>query len=257
MLLPEAIVIEGLHVAMSPHGRHKHDGRVTAYRLAAALGASPARIALYHTAWGQPRFRRKPDAGEYADPMPAVSFTHDGPVRIAAVARDRRCLGLGVDVVRLGRFRGDGSLRRAERLAMRLLSPEERADLADCPGCLAGAWQELACRFSLKEAISKALGTGLNLGLGMGYAHGLPPQAIQVGADPGDPRIHLSAPAAARMRELGADSVHVRWWLDQIHLVSVAVLTRTKRRNPALPRVVDDVSWVCRLHCRGSVRNPT
>lgn len=64
--------------------------------------------------------------------------------------------GIGTDIVAVARMRGVHA-RHGERLAARLLSP------AEWPGYLRAADKPrlLAKRFAAKEALAKALGTGL------------------------------------------------------------------------------------------------
>jgi holo-[acyl-carrier protein] synthase len=61
--------------------------------------------------------------------------------------------GLGTDIVELARFK-EVLARRGERILARLFTPEERRACGDAP-------HRLAARFAAKEALLKALGTGL------------------------------------------------------------------------------------------------
>lgn len=63
--------------------------------------------------------------------------------------------GIGTDVVQISRMEALWT-RHGERLAQRVLSPEELAELpTDMP------WRFVAKRFAVKEAFAKAAGTGL------------------------------------------------------------------------------------------------
>lgn len=61
--------------------------------------------------------------------------------------------GLGTDIVEVVRFK-EVMERRGERILARLFTPEERKACEDAP-------HRLAARFAAKEALLKALGTGL------------------------------------------------------------------------------------------------
>ena len=107
-------------------------------------------------------------------------------------------VGLGTDIVEIPRI--EHSLRRyGRRFSDRLLSEEERSL------CEGRSWallvQFVAGRFAAKEAILKALGTGL------GDARWTD---ISVGRDlKGKPIVHLSGVTAQRARGLGATRIHV------------------------------------------------
>ncbi len=136
----------------------------------AALGHDPSGFVLYHTPWGQPRLRHRHRSG---DPAPLVSFSHDGLWRLATFADARDACGLGVDVLRIERLmRVASSPNRFRRFVDRVIGPNQGRvsfEAYDDP------WQRahmLALEFCAREAVAKALGTGLRLGLGMGAAYG-------------------------------------------------------------------------------------
>ena len=64
-------------------------------------------------------------------------------------------IGIGLDAVDVERFRA--ALRRHPRLADRVFTPTERADMAGRADPVPG----LAARFAAKEATMKALGVGI------------------------------------------------------------------------------------------------
>jgi len=105
-------------------------------------------------------------------------------------------VGLGLDVVELARV--ERSLQRfGERFARRILTP---AELAAMPPAHAAPY--LAVRFAAKEAASKALGTGIASGVGF--------QDMEVLRLPsGQPVLHLTGGAAARLLALGGARAHV------------------------------------------------
>ena len=65
-------------------------------------------------------------------------------------------LGIGIDLVKVARLT-DMHARHGSRLAQRLLAPEELADYVEARD----KDRFLAKRFAAKEALAKALGTGL------------------------------------------------------------------------------------------------
>lgn len=101
-------------------------------------------------------------------------------------------LAVGVDVVDVARFRL--ALQRRPRLAQRLFTPQERADTQDRP-------ERLAARFAAKEAVLKALGSGL----GDASFH-----SIEVRREPsGAPVIVLHAEAHDLAVARGVATLHV------------------------------------------------
>lgn len=104
--------------------------------------------------------------------------------------------GIGTDLVSVQRF--DRALQRhGVRLAERLLSEQE------LPGyhASASASRFLAKRFAAKEAVVKALGTGLRQ---MRWSD------IAIGhSELGQPRVTLSGGAADRAREKGINRWHL------------------------------------------------
>ena len=96
-------------------------------------------------------------------------------------------LSVGVDIIEISRI-GRAIERWGERFLHRIYTPRE---LALCRGRV----PELAARFAAKEAISKALGTGL---VGVSWIE------MEVLADTrGRPLVALHARAAARAQALG------------------------------------------------------
>ena len=117
-------------------------------------------------------------------------------------------LSVGVDLVELERIaRVVG--RYGDRFLTRIYTPEE---LLHCRGRL----PELAARFAAKEAISKALGVGLN----HISAHGIGWQDVEVLPDAlGKPMVRLSGRAQALAREQG---LH-QWSISLSHSRDYAV----------------------------------
>ena len=105
-------------------------------------------------------------------------------------------LSVGVDIIELDRIRRVVE-RHGERFLARIYTPEEIARYRDY-------LPELAARFAAKEAVSKALGVGLN----HISAHGVGWQEVEVLPDPlGKPIVRLTG----RAREL-ADQQGLREW---------------------------------------------
>jgi holo-[acyl-carrier protein] synthase len=101
-------------------------------------------------------------------------------------------LSVGVDLVEMDRIRRAVE-RHGERFLSRIYTP---AELAFCRDRL----PELAVRFAAKEAVSKALGVGLNhmSSQGIGW------QEVEVLPDRrGKPLVHLSGRALALAEEQG------------------------------------------------------
>lgn len=104
-------------------------------------------------------------------------------------------VGMGVDIVEVERWRAVE--RRRARLLPRLFTPDERGM---APGPRADA-QYYAGRFAAKEAVLKALGTGLRSGCW---------HDVEVGRDGlGRPVVRLRGGLAERARALGVGRVLV------------------------------------------------
>jgi phosphopantetheine--protein transferase-like protein len=143
---------------------------------------------------------------------------------------------VGLDVLSVGRFRA--ACRAAgtrRRLAARVLAPSERPEAASC---LDERILRLAARFSLKEAVSKALGTGLKLGLGLGAAHGVRMHDIHLRIETTGAAVRLLNRALGRLRRLGGGDVAAAWWTDDAYVYAVAVLTPLRRNLSPAPTVV-------------------
>jgi holo-[acyl-carrier protein] synthase len=108
-----------------------------------------------------------------------------------------RIVGTGIDIVEIARIR-DLYLRHPRRFVERVYTPDERARIAgmvDPAPYLAGRW-------AVKEAVMKALGTGLTAGVTF--------QDISVLREPtGAPRVVLAGAALLRARAQGIGSVLV------------------------------------------------
>lgn len=116
-----------------------------------------------------------------------------------------RVLGLGLDVVEVERVRQVLG-RRGEQFLARILTQEERLDVGDPPRVTS-----VAARFAAKEAVAKALGTGIR-----GFSF----QDVEVCRDAlGSPGVRLHGGAARLAEAMGVGRV----WLSLAHERSVAV----------------------------------
>lgn len=121
-------------------------------------------------------------------------------------------ISVGTDILRVERI--DGVLERlGERFVERILTPGERLEFeaSNTPGRL------LAKRFAAKEAIAKALGTGIGRGVSW--------QDIHLDHDEhGAPRVRLSGGAEQAARDRGGRAVHISLADEAEYVVAFAVL---------------------------------
>lgn len=116
---------------------------------------------------------------------------------------DQTSLSVGVDIVEMARMRR--ALERwGDRILRHVFTPDE---IAYCHGRL----PELAARFAAKEAISKALGTGM---VGVSWVE------MEVRTDErGKPLVALHGRALARANHLGLS----QWAISLSHTADSAV----------------------------------
>jgi len=117
-------------------------------------------------------------------------------------------IGVGIDAVDVERFRR--LLERRPRLADRVFTDAERTGMSARVDPVPG----LAARFAAKEAVMKALGTGLG---GFRFA-----DVEVVRGSEGAPRLEVSGRAAVRAQALGVRSWHVS--LTHTDTVAAAVV---------------------------------
>lgn len=117
--------------------------------------------------------------------------------------------GIGIDQVQIERIR-----TVSPRLFERICTPAERAY---CEQFGEGRFERYAGRFAAKEAISKALGTGIAAGVQWTDIEILPLPS-------GAPCAVLHNAAAARMEALGAKRVHVSITHDKVTASAVGIL---------------------------------
>jgi holo-[acyl-carrier protein] synthase len=117
-------------------------------------------------------------------------------------------LSIGVDIVELERVQRVVA-RYGERFLARIYTPVELDRYRD-------RLPELAARFAAKEAVSKALGVGLN----HISVHGIGWQEVEVLSNPlGKPVVHLSG----RARELAQDQGLHEWAISLSHSREYAI----------------------------------
>lgn len=119
---------------------------------------------------------------------------------------------LGVDLVSVSRIQGVLD-RHGRRFVDRILTPREQAGLAEDTRRLAG-------RFAAKEAVAKALGTGIGP-LGVGF-HDIEIEKDALGA----PRVILSGAALARFEALGGKDLALSISHEKEMALAFCVLTR-------------------------------
>lgn len=119
-------------------------------------------------------------------------------------------LGVGTDILQIARI--EQSLQRTPKLAERILTSDELKFFAEDsrPALF------LAKRFAAKEAVSKALGTGI--GRGVSWHH------IQIDKDEyGRPLVTLVEGAEARATSLGITNLQLSYSDEREYIVAFAV----------------------------------
>lgn len=153
-----------------------------------------------------------------------LSNSHDGEAHLVLAAHDANLCGVGLDLVWLPRLRAPGKdAAYLRRLAARFMSEEELAGFLSAletdPDDEAQR-QRFAAHFSLMEAASKALGTGLKIGGGMGTAASLPKRSLGAATISPEVTLVLEAPARQRMICLNAARYEAQWHVHEPYLIS-------------------------------------
>jgi holo-[acyl-carrier protein] synthase len=121
-------------------------------------------------------------------------------------------LGTGIDIIEVARIQASFE-RFGERFVNRILRPDE---IAYCKSHKNPA-PFLAARFSAKEAVSKAFGTGIGQHLGW--------QDIEVRRkESGEPYIVLHGQGAALFKERGGRALHITLSHTEAHAAAMAIL---------------------------------
>jgi len=105
--------------------------------------------------------------------------------------------GIGIDVVEVARLRASVE-RRGERFLRRVFTPEEVAFCTSRPR----RYEHLAARFAAKEAVLKALGTGLSGGASL-----LEVEVVHTAE--GRPAVRLHGRTQDLARSLGVGRIHL------------------------------------------------
>ncbi len=122
-------------------------------------------------------------------------------------------IAVGTDILRMARI-DEVEGRLGERFVERILTPTERDEYA----ASAQPGRMLAKRFAAKEAVAKALGTGIGRGVSW--------QDIEIGHDEaGAPLARLSGGALAVAQRRGGSRVEISISDEADYAVAFAVLT--------------------------------
>ena len=117
---------------------------------------------------------------------------------------------VGVDLLEVNRIE-TAITRYGERFLMRVFTEDELAYCKSQP-------QQLAARFAAKEAVSKALGTGIQHPVGVGW------REIEIIADArGKPMVRLSGSAARRAAEIGLRTFALSLSHTRDHAIAMVV----------------------------------
>ncbi|MDP2506796.1 holo-ACP synthase [Oceanobacter sp. 3_MG-2023] len=123
-------------------------------------------------------------------------------------------VGVGTDILQVERI-GLVFRRNGERLVTRILTPAEQALWRQRGGTV----NFLAKQFAAKEALAKALGTGIAKGVGFQQLEVLRSAA-------GAPRVSLYGAAADRLQQLGGKQAWVSLSDEEALVLAFAVLSR-------------------------------
>ena len=127
---------------------------------------------------------------------------------------------VGIDTIEIPRVRRVLE-RHGERFLKRVYPPEE---VAFCRGRV----PELAARFAAKEAVMKALGTGVR---GIGW------REIEVLPDGrGKPLVYLYGNARERAKEMGLEGIDISMSHEHQYAVASVVAFRDEEEDPQLSR---------------------
>ncbi len=121
--------------------------------------------------------------------------------------------GVGTDIVQIERIENTLS-RLGDAFVKRILTPDERLEYQKS----GNPTRLLAKRFAAKEALGKALGTGI--GQGVSWQH------IEVcHTDIGAPFLRLSERACERLEEVGASQHHLSISDEQDYALAFVVIS--------------------------------
>lgn len=119
-------------------------------------------------------------------------------------------VGVGTDILQISRI--EQALERTPKLAQRILTPLELQQF--CQSAIPSRF--LAKRFCAKEAITKALGTGI--GRGVSWQH------IEICKNAlGRPEVMLTGGAKERMQALGISNLQLSYSDEKAYVVAFAI----------------------------------
>jgi holo-[acyl-carrier protein] synthase len=145
---------------------------------------------------------------------------HDVVARLAPAAAGSSVVGVGVDAVDVARFRR--ILERRPGFTARFFTDTEQADARRSPD----PSESLAARFAAKEAVMKALGTGLG---GFALTDVEVRRSAGVGPTRNAPSVLLHGAAATVAEHRGAGLLH----LSLTHTPQVAIAFVVAERRPS------------------------
>jgi len=121
-------------------------------------------------------------------------------------------IGIGIDLVEIARME-KAIARHPERFVQRVFTEREQLECANRPQPA----MNYSARFAAKEAFLKAVGLGLRAGMRW--------REVGVVHEPsGKPSLAVQGRAAERLRELGAEHVHVSLTHTDNHACAVVIL---------------------------------
>lgn len=133
-------------------------------------------------------------------------------------------LGTGIDMIEISRVE-ESRARFGERFLKRVFTDAEREY---CRERKQGETQSLALRFAAKEAVAKALGTGIRRGVNF--------KDIEVASDRlGRPSVKLAGGAAREAKARGVAIVHLSLSHDGPMAVAFAVAEGSAPRKKSKP----------------------
>jgi|GEM_PF-3235734 len=189
---------------------------------------------LTHSPLGQPLIHDRDNGVEAYSSDHHISFSHDGEFHIALGAIHGDLAGVGVDIVHLRRLyrRSATASSNTERrryllkLSQRTLTNAEWLTFASQSAFMDihELVVQFAAFFSMKEAVSKALGVGLKLGLGIGKDQSISLQSINI--SDGGATISLLSEGQRRMKELGGVEIIGDCTLLSGYVISRAFVVR-------------------------------
>ena len=193
---------------------------------------SASELFVRYSPLGQPRVGWRGRAAEWAGERGIhlsnlhISFTHDGEAVIALASYAPGLKGVGIDVVRLQRFR-DKSRDYLHRFARHFMSESEYVGFSEDSATESSEQvvRRVAAHFSLMESASKALGTGLKIGGGMGKPESMSKRSLNVSRLT-PVKWQLEPEPESRIQSLGASRLEGHWSADSEYLVSAAFLTK-------------------------------